>query len=146
LKEKVASGTMTELVAELDSDAMELGVEELRNEDVSVDGVPEIDWVLLVGSVDGVSGVLVALVEELAAEETAEVDSAVVVGSDVVVDRTVETLLLLLLAVSENEVMLVLVGFPQRRRTTRGDAKADPRLARTKNVENSILIIPKSCN
>jgi len=125
---------------------MELGVEELRNEDVSVDGVPEIDWVLLVGSVDGVSGVLVALVEELAAEETAEVDSAVVVGSDVVVDRTVETLLLLLLAVSENEVMLVLVGFPQRRRTTRGDAKADPRLARTKNVENSILIIPKSCN
>ena len=133
-------------MAELDSDAMELGVEELRNEDVSVDGVPEIDWVLLVGSVDGVSGVLVALVEELAAEETAEVDSAVVVGSDVVVDRTVETLLLLLLAVSENEVMLVLVGFPQRRRTTRGDAKADPRLARTKNVENSILIIPKSCN
>lgn len=139
MKEKVAWGTSVELVADVDSDAVKLAIVELGDEVKSVDGVRDVDSVLLVWSVVGRSVDGVALAEVVAIEEAAEVDSAVVVE-----DWTVKILLLLpLLAVSEIEVVLVLVVLPQRRRTTCGDAKADPRLANITRFENIILVDTK---
>lgn len=100
----------------------------------SVDGVPDVDSVLLVWSEVGRPVDRVALAEVLALEETAEV------GSTVVAEDWAVKMLLMLGAVSEIEVVLVLVVLPQRRRTARGDAKAKPRLAKTTRCENSILV------
>jgi hypothetical protein len=72
---------------------------------------------------------------------------AKVLGDDIhALEDAVSADALLLVLVSEAEAMLVLFALPQRRRQARGDAQAEPKLASTMNVENSILIIRTSGN